>query len=64
MNLLEKQLDGKYLLSCSDHTLSPEDIALGYKQLLGVERIILKKLKIKPPKCIVGTDPMTPYINP
>uniref|UniRef100_UPI000551EB40 IS1634 family transposase n=1 Tax=Desulfatibacillum aliphaticivorans TaxID=218208 RepID=UPI000551EB40 len=30
--------DGKYLLSCSDDTLSPEEIALGYKQLLEVER--------------------------
>ncbi|ACL01977.1 transposase IS4 family protein [Desulfatibacillum aliphaticivorans] len=34
----EEKLDGKYLLSCSDDTLSPEEIALGYKQLLEVER--------------------------
>jgi len=34
----ETRLDGKYLLRCSDPTLSPEDIALGYKQLLEVER--------------------------
>jgi transposase len=34
----ETKLDGKYLLRCSDPTLSPEDIALGYKQLLEVER--------------------------
>lgn len=34
----EESLDGKYLLSSSDDTLSPEDIALGYKQLLEVER--------------------------
>jgi hypothetical protein len=31
-------LDGKYLLRCSDPHLSAEDIALGYKQLLQVER--------------------------
>ena len=34
----EERLDGKYLLRCSDPKLSPEDIALGYKQLLEVER--------------------------
>jgi hypothetical protein len=34
----ETRLDGKYLLRCSDPSLSPEDIALGYKQLLEVER--------------------------
>jgi len=34
----ESNLDGKYLLRCSDPTLSAEDIALGYKQLLQVER--------------------------
>ncbi len=34
----EERLDGKYLLRCSDPTLSAEDIALGYKQLLEVER--------------------------
>jgi hypothetical protein len=34
----ETKLDGKYLLRCSDPTLSPEDIALGYKQLLEVEQ--------------------------
>ena len=33
-----EKLDGKYLLSSSDPSLSAEDIALGYKQLLGVER--------------------------
>jgi hypothetical protein len=31
-------LDGKYLLRTSDPGLSAEDIALGYKQLLEVER--------------------------
>nr|WP_222598586.1 transposase [Lentzea tibetensis] len=34
----EENLDGKYLLRTSDPTLSAEDIALGYKQLLEVER--------------------------
>lgn len=34
----EAHLDGKWLLRCSDPKLSAEDIALGYKQLLEVER--------------------------
>jgi len=34
----EEKLDGKYLLSTSDMSLSAEDIALGYKQLMEVER--------------------------
>jgi len=34
----EHRLDGKYLLRSSDPTLSAEDIAVGYKQLLEVER--------------------------
>jgi transposase len=34
----EAHLDGKYIISTSDDTLSPEDVALGYKQLLEVER--------------------------
>jgi Transposase DDE domain len=34
----EANLDGKYLLRTSDPHLSAEDIALGYKQLLQVER--------------------------
>ncbi len=34
----ETNLDGKYLLRCSDPSLSAEDIARGYKQLLEVER--------------------------
>jgi transposase len=34
----EANLDGKYLLRCSDPHLTPEDIALGYKQFLEVER--------------------------
>ena len=35
---VETNLDGKFLLRCSDPKLSAEDIALGYKQLLEVER--------------------------
>jgi IS4 transposase len=34
----ETNLDGKYLLRTSDPKMSAEDIALGYKQLLQVER--------------------------
>jgi hypothetical protein len=34
----DAKLDGKYLLRTSDPHLSAEDIALGYKQLLEVER--------------------------
>lgn len=34
----EERLDGKFLLSCSDDTLPAEDVALGYKSLLEVER--------------------------
>ena len=34
----EEKLDGKYLLSSTDPTLSAQDIALGYKQLWQVER--------------------------
>ena len=34
----EERLDGKYLLSSSDESLTAEEIALGYKQLLEVER--------------------------
>ena len=34
----EENLDGKYLLRSSDPRLSAEDIAVGYKQLLEVER--------------------------
>lgn len=34
----EANLDGKYLLRTSNPHLSAEDIALGYKQLLEVER--------------------------
>ena len=34
----EARLDGKYILSTSDDSLSAEDVARGYKQLLEVER--------------------------
>jgi Transposase DDE domain len=34
----EENLDGKYLLRCCDPHMTTEDIALGYKQLLQVER--------------------------
>lgn len=34
----EESLDGRFLLRTSDPTLSAEDVALGYKQLLQVER--------------------------
>jgi len=34
----EEKLDGKYLLSTSDDSLTAEEVALGYKQLLEVER--------------------------
>ena len=34
----EENLDGKYLLRCADPQLPAEDIALGYQQLLDVER--------------------------
>jgi len=34
----ESHLDGKYIISTSDDTLSAEDVALGYKQLMEVER--------------------------
>jgi transposase len=34
----ETKLDGKYLIRTSDDTLSIEDVALGYKQLMDVER--------------------------
>jgi transposase len=34
----DEKLDGKYLLSTSDKSLPAEDVALGYKQLMEVER--------------------------
>jgi len=47
----EEKLDGKYLLRTSDDTLSAEDVALGYKQLLEVEdafRTIKQVLELRP----------------
>ncbi|MEW5898252.1 MAG: IS1634 family transposase [Bacillota bacterium] len=47
----EERLDGKYLLRTSDDTLSPEDVALGYKQLLLVEdafRTLKSRLELRP----------------
>ena len=35
---VEERLDGKHLLTTSDPSLSPEDVALGYKQLQEAER--------------------------
>jgi transposase len=43
--------DGKYLIRTSDDTLSPEDIVLGYKQLLDVEdafRTLKSTLHLRP----------------
>ncbi len=34
----QERLDGKFLLRTSDPSLTAEDVALGYKQLLEVER--------------------------
>lgn len=53
----DRKLDGKYLLSTRDESLSAEDVAFGYKQLLEVERAFrtLKStlgLKLKPPESI------------
>jgi transposase len=33
----ERKLDGKWVITSNDDTLSPEDLALGYKQLMRVE---------------------------
>lgn len=47
----EEKLDGKYLLRTSDDTISPEDVALGYKQLLEVEdafRTLKTTLELRP----------------
>jgi hypothetical protein len=35
----EARMDGKYLVSTSDDSLSTEDVALGYKQLANIERV-------------------------
>jgi transposase len=47
----EEKLDGKYLLSTSDSSLSSEDVALGYKQLMEVElafRTLKSTLSLRP----------------
>ena len=47
----EVRLDGKYLVVTSDDTLSPEDVALGYKQLAEVERAwrdVKSELELRP----------------
>lgn len=47
----EARLDGKYLLRTSDFTLTPEQVALGYKQLLEVEeawRTLKHTLSLRP----------------
>lgn len=47
----EVRLDGKYLLRTSDDTLSAEEVALGYKQLLEVEaafRTLKTTLDLRP----------------
>jgi transposase len=46
-----ERLDGKYLIGTSDDTLSAEDIALGYKQLMDVEaafRTLKTTLDLRP----------------
>jgi transposase len=47
----EERLDGKYLIRTSDDTLSPVDVALGYKQLHQVEdafRTLKTTLELRP----------------
>jgi transposase len=47
----EERLDGKYLLRTSDDTLDPEDVALGYKQLVDIEeafRTLKQTLELRP----------------
>jgi len=43
----EEKLDGKYLLSTSDESLSAEEIALGYKQLYEVDSLKKHQKEIK-----------------
>jgi transposase len=47
----EEKLDGKYLLRTSDDTISAEDVALGYKQLIDIEsafRTLKSTLELRP----------------
>lgn len=46
----DEKFDGKYLLSTSDLHLSAEDIVLGYKQLLEVERAFRNPQKHSEPR--------------
>jgi hypothetical protein len=47
----EERLDGKYLIHTSDRTLTAEEVALGYRQLLQVERgwrDLKQRLELRP----------------
>ena len=47
----DARFDGKWVLQTNDDTLAPEDIALGYKQLLRVEacwRQLKSSLRMRP----------------
>jgi hypothetical protein len=47
----EMALDGKWVLTSNDDTLTPEDLALGYKQLMQVEqcwRMLKSGLRMRP----------------
>lgn len=49
---LDGKLDGKYVLSTRDGTLRPEEVALGYKQLMEVEKAfktLKTTLELRPP---------------
>jgi hypothetical protein len=49
-----EKYDGKYLIRTSDDTLSVEDVALGYKQLVDIEhafRTLKSMLELRP--CII-----------
>jgi len=48
---VEERLDGRYLVITSDDSLSPEDVALGYRQLMQVEaawRSLKTELDLRP----------------
>ena len=47
----DERLDGKYLIRTSDDTLTPEDVALGYRQLAEIEdafRTLKQTLELRP----------------
>src|SRR6476661_6198002 len=56
----EANLDGKYLLRCSDPHLSAADIAVGYQQLLEVERgwRDMKQILVAAAAGIIGRQPV------